>query len=87
MNAAVSNVNKNSIPQPTRPQLTMSAAEAVRVSRVLPAVRISCLLRGHGTGLQDGVAAGQGFLRARLHEPLSTHFTILHQETPVPLNT
>jgi hypothetical protein len=34
----------------------------VHISRALPAVRLSYLLRGHGTSFQDGVAAGEGFL-------------------------
>ena len=37
---------------------TPSAAPTVQVSHALPAVRFSCLLRGHGTSLQHGVAAG-----------------------------
>ena len=35
-----------------------------QVSHALPAVRFSCLLRGRGVSLQDGVAAGKGFLCA-----------------------
>jgi hypothetical protein len=52
------------ISEPTRVQHTLSAAETIQISYVLPAVRFSCLLRGHGTSLQDGVAAGEGFLCA-----------------------
>ena len=43
-------------------QLTPSAAATVQVSHALPAVRFSCLLRGCGVSLQDGVAGGKGFL-------------------------
>ena len=35
-----------------------------QVSHALPAVRFSCLLRGRGVSLQDGAAAGKGFLCA-----------------------
>jgi hypothetical protein len=45
-------------------QHTLSAAGTVQVSHALPAVRFSCLLRGRGIRLQDGVAAGEGFLCA-----------------------
>ena len=44
--------------------LTTSAAATVQVSHALPAVRLSCLLRGRGASFQDGVAAGKGFLCA-----------------------
>ena len=43
---------------------TQSAATTVQVSHALPAVRFSCLLRGRGVNLQDGAAAGKGFLCA-----------------------
>ena len=46
----------------TRAQRTPSAAAIVQVSHALPAVRFSCVLRGRGASLQDGVAAGKGFL-------------------------
>ena len=59
MNGAVSNVNKKFISHPTRAQRTPSAAASVQVSRALPAVRFSCLLRGRGVSLQDGAAAGK----------------------------
>jgi hypothetical protein len=42
----------------------LSAAETVHVSYALPAVCLSCLLRGRGTSFQDGVAAGEGFMCA-----------------------
>lgn len=44
-----------------------TAAETVQVSSPLTAVRISCLLRGRRTSLLDGVAAGELFLRFRIH--------------------
>ena len=43
---------------------TPSAAATIQVSHTLPAVRFSCLLRGRGVSLQDGSAAGKGFLCA-----------------------
>ena len=64
MNGAVSKVNKKFISHLTRAQRTPSAAATVQVSHALPAVRFSCLQRGHGASLQDGVAAGKGFLCA-----------------------
>jgi hypothetical protein len=63
-NGAVSKVNKKFISQLTRSQRTPSAATTVQVSRALPAVRFSCLQRGRGASLQDGVATGKGFLCA-----------------------
>ena len=45
-------------------QRTPSAAATVQVSHALPAVRFSCLLQGRGVSLQDGAAAGKGFLCA-----------------------
>jgi hypothetical protein len=63
-NGAVSNVNKKSISQLTRVKRTPSAAATVQVSHALPAVRFSCLLRGRGASLQNGVTAGKGFLCA-----------------------
>ena len=64
MNGAVSKVNKKFISQLTRAKRTPSAAATVQVYHALPAVRFSCLLRGRGVSLQDGVAAGEGFLCA-----------------------
>ena len=64
MNGAVSKVNKKFISHLTRAQRTPSAAATVQVSRALPEVRFSCLLRGRGVSFQDGVAAGKGFLCA-----------------------
>ena len=64
MNGAVSKVNKKFISHITRAQPTPLAAANVQVSRALPAVRFSCLLRGSGASFQDGVAAGKGFLCA-----------------------
>ena len=58
MNRAVSKVNKKFISHLTRAKRTPSAAATVQVSHALPAVRFSCLLRGRGTSLQHGVAAG-----------------------------
>jgi len=63
-NGAVSKVNKKFISHLKRAQRTPSAAATVQVSHALPAVRVSCLLRGRGTSLQNGVAAGKGFLCA-----------------------
>jgi hypothetical protein len=45
-NGAMSKVNKKFISQLTRTQRAPSAMAAVQVSRALPAVRFSCLLRG-----------------------------------------
>ena len=63
-NGAVSKINKTFISHLTRAKRTPSAAATVEVSRALPAVRFSCLMRGHGASFQDGVAAGKGFLCA-----------------------
>ena len=63
-NGAVSKVNKKFISHLARAQRTPSAAATVQVSHALPAVRFSCFLRGRGASLQDGVAAGKGFLCA-----------------------
>ena len=62
MNGAVSKVNKKFISHLTRAQRTPSAVATVQDSNALPAVRFSCLLRGRGVSLQDGAAAGKGFL-------------------------
>ena len=64
MNGAVSKVNKKFISHLTRAQRTPLAAANVQVSHALPAVLFSCLLRGRGFNLQDGAAAGKGFLCA-----------------------
>ena len=64
MNGAVSKVNKTFISQLTRAKRTQSAAATVQVSHALPPVRFSCLLQGCGVSLQDGAAAGKGFLCA-----------------------
>ena len=63
-NGTVSKVNKKFISHLTRAQRTPSAAATVQVSHALPAVRFSCLARGRGASLQDGVAVGKGFLCA-----------------------
>jgi hypothetical protein len=63
-NGAISKANKKFISRLTRAQRTPSAAAAIQVSRALPAVRFSCLLRGRRASFQDGVAAGKGFLCA-----------------------
>ena len=63
-NGGASKVNKKLISHLTRAQRTPSAAATVRVSHALPAVRLSCLLRGRGASFKDGVAAGKGFLCA-----------------------
>jgi len=65
-NCAVSEANKKFLYHLTRAQLTPSVAAAaiVQVSHALPAVRFSCLLRGHRASFQDGVVAGKGFLCA-----------------------
>ena len=64
MNGAVSEVNKKFISLLTRANRAPSAAATVQVSHALPAVRFSCVLRGRGVSLQDGVTAGKGFLCA-----------------------
>ena len=64
MNGAVSKVNKKFISHLTRAKPTPSAAPTVQVSHALPAVARSCLPRGRGVSLQDGAAAGKGFLCA-----------------------
>ena len=64
-NGAVSKVNKKFISHLTRAQRTPSVAAIVQVSHALPAVRISCLLRGRGASFQDGVTAEKGFLCAQ----------------------
>jgi hypothetical protein len=64
MNGAISKVDEQFIYHPTRAQPTLSAAGPVQVSHALPAFSFSCLLRGRGTSLQDGVAGGEGFLCA-----------------------
>ena len=63
-NGAVSKVNNKFISHLTRAKPTPSAAATVQVSHALPAVRFSCLLRGRAVSLQDGAAAGKGFLCA-----------------------
>jgi hypothetical protein len=63
-NGAVSKVNNKFISNLTRAQRTPSAAATVQVSRALPAVGFSCLLRGHGASFEDSVTAGKGFLCA-----------------------
>ena len=63
-NGAVSKVNKKFISHLTQSKHTPLAAATVQVSHTLLAVRFSCLLRGRGVSLQDGVAAGKGFLCA-----------------------
>jgi hypothetical protein len=63
-NSAISKVNKKSISHLSRAQRTPSAAATVQVSCTLPAVRFSCLLRGHGVSFKDGITAGKGFLCA-----------------------
>ena len=62
MNGAVSKVHKKFISHLTRAKRTPSAAATVQVSLALPAVRFSCVLLGREVSLQDGVAAGKGFL-------------------------
>jgi hypothetical protein len=63
-NGAVSKVNIKFMSHITRAQHTPSAAATVQVSHELPAFRFSCLLRGRGASIKDGVAAGEGFLYA-----------------------
>ena len=63
-NGAVSKVNNKFISHLTRTQCALLAAATVQVSHALPAVRFSCLPRGHGASFQDGVAAGNRFLCA-----------------------
>ena len=69
MNGAVSKVDKKFISHLTRAQRTPSAAATVQISHALPAVHFSCLLRGRGVSLQDGAAAGKGFLCSVLRCP------------------
>ena len=64
MNGAVSKVNNKYISHLTRAKPTPSAAATVQVPHALPAVSFSCLLRDRGVSLQDGAAAGKGFLCA-----------------------
>ena len=64
MTGTVSKVKKKFISHLTRAQRTPSAAATVQVPHALPAVRFSYLLRGRGGSLQDGAAAGKGFLCA-----------------------
>ena len=64
MNGAASKDNKKFISHLTRVKRTPLAAATVQVSHALPAVHFSCLLRGRGVSLQDGAAAGKGFLCA-----------------------
>ena len=64
MNGAVSKVNKKFISHLIWAKRTSSAAATVQVSHALPAVHFSCLLRGRWVSLQDGAAAGKGFLCA-----------------------
>ena len=64
MNGAVSKVNKKFISHLTGAQRTPLATATLQVTHALPAVRVSCLLRGRGASLQDGAAAGKGFLCA-----------------------
>ena len=64
MNGAVSEVNNKFISHLTRAKRTPAAAATVQASHALPAVRFSYLLRGRGVSLQDGAAAGKGFLCA-----------------------
>ena len=47
-NGAGSKVNKKFISHLTRARRTPSVAATVQVSHALPAIRFSCLLRGHG---------------------------------------
>jgi hypothetical protein len=63
-NAEVSKVIKKSISHLTGVKRAPSTAATVQVSHALPAVRFSCLLRGHGVSFKAGVAAGKGFLCA-----------------------
>jgi hypothetical protein len=57
-------VHKKCISHLTWTQHTLSAARTIPIPHVLPAVRLSCSLRGRGTSFQDGVTAGEGFLSA-----------------------
>jgi len=63
-NGAVSKVNKKFISHLTRAPRTPSVAATVQVSRALPAVRFSCLLRDRGASFQDGVVAKKDVLCA-----------------------
>jgi hypothetical protein len=63
-NGAISKVDTKFISHLIRIQHTLPAAQIVHVSQALQAVRLSCLMRGRGTSLKDGVAAGEDFLCA-----------------------
>jgi hypothetical protein len=63
-NGTVSKVNKKIISHLTRAKRTPSTAATVQVFHVLPAVRFSSLLRGHGASFKDGIATGKVFLYA-----------------------
>jgi hypothetical protein len=64
-NGAVSKVDTKCIPHRTQAQHTLSEAGTVHVSHALLAVCFLCLLQGHETSFQDGVAEGEGFLCAQ----------------------
>jgi hypothetical protein len=78
-NGAVLKVNKKFMSHITRAQHTSSAAATVQVSHALPAVRCSCLLRGHGASLEEmrwiGRAAANGDKNLLLWPPRSPDLT------------
>jgi len=57
-------LTKNLFLNLTPSQRTPTAAANVQVAHALPAVRLSCSMRGHGASFQDVVAVGKGFLYA-----------------------
>jgi hypothetical protein len=63
-NGGTLKVIKNDIYHATWAQRTLSTAGTVQVPHALPAVRFSCLLRGRGASLQNGVSVGEGVLCA-----------------------
>ena len=64
MNGAVSKVNKKFISHLTRAKRTPLAGQLSKFLMRYQQFARSCLLRGCGVILQDGVAAGKGFLCA-----------------------
>jgi hypothetical protein len=63
-NGVVPKFNKKCISQLTWVKRAPSAAATAQVSRVLPAVRFSCLLGGHEASFQIAIAAGKGLMCA-----------------------
>ncbi len=64
MYGAVSKVNKKFISQLTRANLHHQQRQLSKIHMRCQQFAFSCVLRGRGVGLQDGTAAGKGFLCA-----------------------